>query len=136
MILSARFKQRGVVTILLAGLVIYAMVVPLLILDVCASVYQAVVFALLKIEKVSRSNYIAFDRSVPHIGLLDRLHCHYCGYANGLLAWAREIALRTEQYWCPLKHVARELEKSMNHPSYADPADPSALTKKLQTRHS
>jgi len=31
--------------------------------------------------------------------------CVYCGYANGLIAYVREIAARTEQYWCPIKHA-------------------------------
>jgi hypothetical protein len=32
-------------------------------------------------------------------------NCVYCGYANGVLAYVREIAARTEQYWCPIKHA-------------------------------
>jgi len=31
----------------------------------------------------------------------------YCSYANGLLAYAVEIAGRTEQHWCPIKHARR-----------------------------
>ena len=31
----------------------------------------------------------------------------YCSYANGLLAYAVEIAARSEAYWCPIKHANR-----------------------------
>jgi hypothetical protein len=30
-------------------------------------------------------------------------------YANGLIAYATEIAARTEQYWCPIKHAHKVL---------------------------
>ena len=29
------------------------------------------------------------------------------GYGNGALAYVREIASRTEQYWCPIKHALK-----------------------------
>ena len=28
--------------------------------------------------------------------------CARRGYANGLMAYVREVAVRTEQYWCPI----------------------------------
>jgi hypothetical protein len=31
----------------------------------------------------------------------------YCGYGNGVIAYAREITARTEQFWCPIKHAQR-----------------------------
>jgi hypothetical protein len=31
----------------------------------------------------------------------------YCSYGNGLLAYVVEIAGRTEQHWCPIKHARR-----------------------------
>jgi hypothetical protein len=31
-------------------------------------------------------------------------NCRYCSYANGLIAYVAEIAGRTEQHWCPIKH--------------------------------
>jgi hypothetical protein len=35
------------------------------------------------------------------------MNCMYCGYGNGVLAYAVEVAARTEQYWCPIKHASR-----------------------------
>ncbi|MHB8809084.1 MAG: hypothetical protein ACYC9M_03595 [Desulfobulbaceae bacterium] len=31
----------------------------------------------------------------------------YCSYFNGLIAYVQEIAARTEQYWCPIKHARK-----------------------------
>jgi hypothetical protein len=31
----------------------------------------------------------------------------YCGYANGVFAYVRKVAARTEQFWCPIRHVTR-----------------------------
>lgn len=38
------------------------MIVPLLILDLCVSFYQAVCFPIYKIVKIRRADYIVFDR--------------------------------------------------------------------------
>ena len=31
------------------------------------------------------------------------VHCTFCSYANRLHAYVREVAARTEEYWCPIK---------------------------------
>lgn len=31
----------------------------------------------------------------------------YCGYSNGFLLYAKEIAGRTEKYWCGITHEAK-----------------------------
>jgi len=60
------------------------------------------------LPRIERQGYIAFDRrQLAYLNALQKLNCLYCGYANGLLAMAREIAGQTEQYWCPIKHAAR-----------------------------
>jgi len=41
--------------------------------------------------------------------VIERFHCTYCGYVNGLFAYAVEIAARTEQYFCPIKHARKIL---------------------------
>ncbi len=38
---------------------------------------------------------------------LEKLNFVYCGYGNGVIAYAREIAARTEEFWCPIKHAGR-----------------------------
>ena len=39
--------------------------------------------------------------------VIEKINCAYCSYANGLLAYLQEIAGRTEQFWCPIKHAKR-----------------------------
>jgi hypothetical protein len=87
---------------------IYALIVPFVLLDLFISLYQAVCFPVYGIEKVRRADHIVFDRHLlGYLNLVEKLNCVYCGYGNGLLSYAREIAARTEQYWCPIKHARR-----------------------------
>lgn len=87
---------------------IYALLPPLLLLDILASLYHAVSFPLLGIPKVKRSDYMIFDRHhLAYLNLLEMVNCAYCSYGNGLLAYLTEIVARTEQYWCPIKHAHR-----------------------------
>lgn len=87
---------------------IYSVVIPLLLLDLFASVYQAICFRVYGIPRVDRRRYIVFDRrQLAYLNALEKLNCEYCSYANGLVAYVREIAARTEQFWCPIKHAIR-----------------------------
>ena len=84
---------------------IYALIVPLVLLDLFVSIYQTVCFPVYGIPKVKRADYFVFDRHhLAYLNALEKLNCAYCSYANGLIALAREVAARTEQYWCPIKH--------------------------------
>jgi hypothetical protein len=84
---------------------IYSMCVPLLVLDLWITLYQAASFPLFGIPGVQRRDYFVMDRArLPYLNVIEKFHCAYCSYANGLLSYAMEIAARTEQYWCPIKH--------------------------------
>ena len=81
----------------LSAPVIYLMALPIALLDLSFSFYQVVCFALYGISKVDRSRFIAIDRHrLAYLNHIEKLNCVYCGYANGVLAYAREIAVRTE----------------------------------------
>jgi hypothetical protein len=41
---------------------------------------------------------------MAYLNPVERVHCLYRSYANGVIAFGREIAARTEQYWCPIKN--------------------------------
>ena len=84
---------------------LYLCTVPFFLLDVFASLYQAVCFPVYGIPKVRRGDHIVFDRvKLRYLNLLERLNCMYCSYANGVASYAAEIAARTEQHWCPIQH--------------------------------
>ena len=103
--------------VMLSSPVIYAGIVPFLLLDLFVSVFQAVCFPIYGIAKIRRADYLVFDRHhLAYLNALEKLNCAYCSYANGVIAYAREIAARTEQYWCPIKH-ARRIKAA--HSSYA-----------------
>jgi hypothetical protein len=89
----------------LTGPVIYMCVVPLMLSDLAATIYQAICFPIYGIPKVRRSDYLSFDRHrLGYLNFIDKVNCEYCAYANGILAYFTEIAARTEQHWCPIKH--------------------------------
>jgi len=86
---------------------VYLGVLPFFALDAFLWLYQTVCFSAWKVPKVDRVSYLRFDRTkLPYLNWHQRLNCHYCSYANGLAAYFREIAARTEQYWCPIRHDA------------------------------
>ena len=100
--------------ILLTGPVIWSCLIPVALLDLVISIYQAVCFPIYGIPKVKRREYVMLDRRhLAYLNWVEKLNCEYCGYANGVLAYASEIAARTEQHWCPIKHALRM--KSMHN---------------------
>lgn len=103
--LGAFLKKTRFLTLVTAP-IIYSVVVPLALLDLVSSIYQAVCFPAYGIGKVGRQDYIFVDRtSLAYLNGLQKLNCAYCGYGNGVLAYVSEIAARTEQFWCPIKHA-------------------------------
>ena len=102
---------------LITGPIIYCMIVPMLFLDLCVSFYQATCFPIYKIAKVRRGDYIVFDRQqLQYLNFIEKFHCTYCAYGNGLMAYVSEIVGRTEEYFCPIKHARKVLG---NHARYA-----------------
>ncbi|WP_457605715.1 hypothetical protein [Nitratifractor sp.] len=103
-----QYIRSGRWPVILTAPVIYGMIVPAVILDLGVTIYQAVCFPVYGIPKVSRRDYIVIDRHhLPYLNLLEKINCVYCGYFNGLIDYVREIASRTEQYWCPIRHARR-----------------------------
>jgi hypothetical protein len=99
------------VLVLLSVPLIYACAVPFLLLDLSVVIYQAICFPIFGIPKVRRRDYLIFDRGfLAYLNVIEKVGCIYCSYANGLLAYVTEIAARTEQHFCPIKH-ARPLAK-------------------------
>jgi len=95
---------------LITGPIIYAMIIPLLIVDVFVTLYQWTCFPIYGIKRVSRQHYIVFDRHhLSYLNFIEKFHCTYCEYANGMVAYVTEIMARTEQYFCPIKHARKLL---------------------------
>ena len=121
---------------LITGPIIYGMFVPLAILDLLISFYQAACFPIYGIAKVTRADYFVYDRRhLEYLNFIEKFHCTYCAYGNGLMAYATEILARTEEYFCPIKH-ARKILGSHAHYSrfleYGDAADYEARLEKFR----
>lgn len=88
--------------------VIYGAAIPLLLFDLCISLYQALCFPVYRIAKVRRADYIVYDHQhLAYLNAIEKAHCLYCSYTVGLLAYASEVIARTEQYFCPIKHARK-----------------------------
>lgn len=93
---------------ILTAPVIWFCLVPTLFMDLVATMYQSICFPVYKIPKVRRGDYIVIDRyALKYLNAIEKLNCIYCGYVNGLIAYVQEIAARTEQYWCPIRHARK-----------------------------
>lgn len=124
--------KAPLLTILSAPL-IYAMIVPALIADLTLWIYQAVCFPIYGIQKVKRSDHIVLDRHyLRYLNLLERLNCDYCSYFNGLASYGMEIAARTEQYWCPIKHASGKAQHHARAHLFVDYGDAEAYRTKLE----
>ena len=110
--------------VFLTSPIIYALVVPLAFLDLSVSIYQTVCFPVYKVRKVRRRDYIVFDRhKLGYLNALEKLNCLYCGYGNGVLAYASEISARTESYWCPIKHARKTLTRHKYYQNFSEYGD-------------
>ena len=113
--------------------VIWFCVVPAVFMDVVVTFYQFVCFPVYGIPKVERKDYILLDRSHLHyLNSIEKLNCAYCAYVNGLIAYVQEIAGRTEQYWCPIKHAIRVKTMHSRYRYFIDYGDAEEYRKRLQ----
>ncbi len=119
---------------LLTGPIIYFMIIPMLLLDLTVTLYQALSFPIYRIAKVARADYIVFDRhQLGYLNFYERLHCEYCAYANGLLAYASEIVARTEQYFCPIKHARKVLGTHARYREFLEYGEARDYHQRLET---
>lgn len=130
----AKYLLNARPLVVLTAPVIYMLIVPLVLLDLFVSIYHAVCFPVYGISKVKRSDYLVFDRRhLAYLNALEKLNCAYCSYANGLIAYVREIAGRTEQYWCPIKHARRVIGAHGQYAAFEDYGDADGYRKWLET---
>ena len=118
---------------LVTGPIIYSMIIPIVITDICISFYQFSCFPIYRIKKVRRSDYIVIDRhQLGYLNFIQAFHCMYCAYANGLIAYVREIVARTEQYFCPIKHARKILGAHSRYSRFLDYGDARDYKKRLE----
>ena len=118
---------------LLTGPIIYGMAIPLLLVDLCISFYQACCFPIYGIVKVRRANYIIYDRhNLAYLNIIEKFHCTYCEYGNGLMGYMAEILARTEEYFCPIKHAHKILGTHARYDRFLNYGDADAYEARLE----
>lgn len=126
------YIRQGSFRSLLTAPVIYSLLVPLGILDGWVTFYQWVCFPIYGIARVPRRPYFAADRHrLDYLNVVEKMNCTFCTYANGLLAYTREVAARTEQYWCPIKHARPIRSQHARYRRFLDYGDAEGYRREL-----
>ncbi|MCM3880969.1 MAG: hypothetical protein ND807_12745 [Vicinamibacterales bacterium] len=127
-----RYLQESYIPSILSAPIIYSLTLPFVVLDLWVTMYQWICFPIYGIPLVRRSDYIALDRGkLAYLNGIEKANCNYCGYANGLLAYIREVTARTEQYWCPIKHAHRVKGAHAHYRAFVDYGDAEGYKKEL-----
>jgi len=128
-----RYFSEAQIRHILTAPIIYSCLLPALFLDLMVTIYQAICFRIYGIPRVERGDYIVIDRhSLQYLNLIEKMNCIYCGYFNGLIAYVQEIAARTEQYWCPIKHARKMASIHSRYHKFVEYGDSDAYQDKLE----
>jgi hypothetical protein len=128
------YVLHGRALALLTAPLIYAVFIPFALLDLFITIYQAICFPVYGVPKVRRADYLVFDRGrLAYLNLLEKINCLYCSYANGLCAYVAEIAARTEQHWCPIKHAQPIRTPHSRYRRFFDYGDAASYTGQVET---
>jgi hypothetical protein len=128
----AKFLRDSPIASLLIAPFVYGLIVPLLILDLSVWLYQAVCFTAWGIAPVRRSDYIVLDRRhLAYLNFIQKVNCEFCSYANGLISYVQEVAARTEQFWCPIKHAVRVKSQHARYRYFIEYGDAEGFRERL-----
>jgi len=131
-----RLKRKGLLRYLLeirlsalvTAPVIWGALLPALLIDGYVYLYQWICFPAYGIPRVKRSDFLIMDRRhLPYLNGLEKLNCFYCSYFNGMIAYVQEVAARTEQHWCPIKHARRPRTLHSRYHTFFDYGDAEAF---------
>lgn len=128
-----RFLRASRLAVVLTAPLIYAGFLPFALMDLFVSIYQGLCFPVYGIPRVRRAEHIVFDRAdLPYLNAIERFNCFYCSYGNGVASYLREVAARTEQYWCPIKHARRIVAAHERYPHFFEYGDAQAYREGLE----
>lgn len=139
-----RFKTGAIAYLLTANWlsvltapVIYALLLPILLLDLCITIYQHICFRAYGLARVRRSDYFVYDRThLAYLNLIEKINCAYCSYGNGVMAYGREVVARTEQYWCPIKHARKIMGAHPYYTGFVDFGNAQSYKEELENMRS
>ena len=112
--------------------IIWSCLIPAVFMDLVVSIFHFICFRVYGIPRVKRRDYIVVDRQrLNYLNGIEKVNCVYCGYFNGLIAYVQEIAARTEQYWCPIRHAKKLYTIHSRYHKFLDYGDCEDYHKKL-----
>jgi len=112
--------------------IIYAMLIPIILLDIMVTFYQFTFFPLFQIKRVKRRDYIIVDRKfLGYLNPLEKMNCSYCGYFNGVISYVREVAGRTEYRFCPIKHATTAPSFHQHYTKFVDYGDAESCIERI-----
>lgn len=121
------------ISAVVTGPLIWGALFVALLLDAYVTLYQFVCFPAYGIPKVRRRGFMVLDRRhLPYLNWIEKLNCHYCSYFNGLMAYVQEIAGRTEQHWCPIKHARVPRGSHSRYQEFLDYGDVEAFRNRYE----
>jgi hypothetical protein len=132
---SIKYLSSFPVAVIITIPFIWGMMIPALLVDISVTIYQSVCFPIYKIPKVKRKDYVVMDRyDLFYLDKVERVNCWYCEYFNGVIAYTREVAARTEQFWCPIKHSKALKDKHSRYDKFFDYGDFKKYREELDKR--
>ncbi len=106
-----RIKERSILLECIAGITIWSVLPFIMLLHVAVWTYEHIYFSIFDIPKIRVRDYVTFDRfPLRRLNIAQKSACLYCEYANGIVAWMKEVANRTEVYSCAIKHRSGGLD--------------------------
>jgi len=128
-----RYLLHSRFLVIITSPVIWMCAIPIFLCDLVGTIYQAICFPIYGIPKVRRRDYVVMDRGrLLYLNSMERFNCVYCGYVNGVLAYVQEIAGRTEQHWCPIKHAVSLKTRHSRYQHFLDYGDAEQYCKRLE----
>ena len=128
-----KYLRHAKVKHVLSAPIIWSCALPALLMDLVVSLYQAICFPLYGIPKLQRRDHIIIDRHrLGYLNSIEKLNCVFCGYFNGLISFTGEVAARTEQYWCPIKHASQLKQVHSRYHRFVDYGDSDEYRQNLE----
>lgn len=118
--------------VLLSTPILYGAIFPAMLLDLYVGLYQLICCPIYGIPRTKRSDYMILDRAkLPYLNLFEMAGCLYCSYFNGMVAYVQEVAARTEQRFCPIKHARKPKVFHSRYAHFLEFGDGEAYHRKL-----
>jgi hypothetical protein len=128
-----RYLRTSRLLVVATAPIVYSGLFAFALMDLFVTLYQRLCFPVYGIATVKRADHLVFDRAdLPYLNAVERFNCFYCSYGNGVASYLREVAARTEQYWCPIKHSRRVLGTHERLPRFFEYGDAEAYRKGLE----